>query len=125
MSPGLIRWTSVEDHPGWMEQIAHYKATMSQGHSGKTVDRGCVCYDHEFLGTTPDLRIHRLWHRAQVAAGLTKSPGCYSEVQSLQASAPGIHLQKTDCFGGSLVTLSPSDLRIPPLGPLVLSIRVF
>lgn len=126
MSTGLLsRWTVVDDHNGWNQQIAHYKAMMSHSHSRTTIIWMCVCYNREFLGTTPDLRIHHLWPRAQVAASLTKSPRDSSEAQSLKASAPGIHLQKTDCFCGSLVTHSASDLWIPSLDVLILSIRVF
>lgn len=66
-----------------------------------------------------------LWHWPQGASGLTESPGDSSEVQSLKTSAPGIQLQKADCFCGSLLAHSASDLRIPSFDVLILSIRVF
>ena len=75
--------------------------------------------------TTPDLKICYLWHWAQVLEGLMEFPDDFSEVQSLKTSAPGIHLQITDCFCGSLFTHGASDLWIPSLDMLILSIRVF
>lgn len=121
----LSTWTVVSNHHGWNQQIAHYKAIMSHSQTRTTVIWTCICYNCEFLGTTPDLRIYHLWPWAQVATYLTEFPGDSSEAQSLDDLSAGIHPQKTDCFCGSLITHSASDLWIPSLDGLILSIRVF